>query len=148
MTKILLAFFMLSLSSLIFAKNSSTVVSTTDSLSVFVEYRHGSVHVHYPLPCSYGVTSTLSSPEGAPTSWRVEVTPKDLGNDLVSVLTVVRENDEEISRFEVINKIGEKAKITSTGPEEDKMELTVHPKHEYTVRIPKVDRKLNLGEGS
>jgi len=105
----------------------SVAAIAADDLSVFIDYRHGSVHVQYPLPCSYGTTSTLTSPEEAVVPWKVEVTPKNLGNGLVSVTTLVRENGEEISRSEVINKMGEAAKITSSGPDGDKVELTVRP---------------------
>lgn len=107
---------------------ASVTAFAADDLSVFIDYRHGSVHVHYPLPCSYGSTSTLTSLADAVVPWRVEVTPKNLGHGLIAVTTVVRENGEEVSRSEIINKMGEKAIITSTDSEGDKIELTVHPK--------------------
>ena len=96
-----------------------------DKVSVFVEYRHGPVHVHFSLPCTYSSLCTLTSLEGSAIPWLVEVTPVNQGNGIISVTTAVTENSVEVSRANVLNKLGEEAKIVSTGPDGEPSELTI-----------------------
>ena len=109
------------------ACSSTASVAKDNDLKVFVEYKHGPVHVHYALPCDYNGTSSLSSLKDSETSWRVEVTPTYTKNDIVSVRTVIKENGEIVSVSTVINKLGEDAKIVSTKEDGDHSELIIRP---------------------
>lgn len=107
------------------AWSSTAAVAKDNDLKVFVEYKHGPVHVHYALPCDYNATSSLASPKDSDKSWRVEITPTYTTNDIVSVRAVIKENDEVVSTSTVINKLGEDAKIVSASEDGAPYELTI-----------------------
>ena len=121
---------------------TSITALANDKVSVFVEYRHAAVHVHYSLPCAYKSTCTLTSLEGADVPWRVEVTPNKLENGIVAVTAVVQENSQEVSRSNVLNKLGEESKIVSKGLDGESSELTIRP-YLMSMRVPYIKYRLS-----
>ena len=106
---------------------AASIAVADEKVSVYVEYRHGPVHVHYPLPCAYASTCSLTSLDDVEIPWKVEVTPAKSKNGIVSVTTVVRENSQEVSRSNILTKLGEEAKIVSSAADGTQTELTIRP---------------------
>ena len=114
------------------AWSSTAAIGKDNDLKVYVDYKHGPVHVHYALPCDYNATSSLSSLKDSDTSWRVEVTPSEVTpqyakNEVFSFRVVIKENEEIVTVATLINKLGESAKIVSTSADGEPYELTVRP---------------------
>lgn len=105
----------------------SRSATAAEEVSVYVEYRHGPIHVHYTLPCADKTTCTLTSSAGADNSWHIEVTPTRVENGLVAVTTVIKEDHVEATRFKVLNRLGESAKMASVAIDGSPMELTIKP---------------------
>ncbi len=95
-------------------------------LVIGVDFVHGSLHVHYDLPCRLNQISTLSSLPGEPSSWHVAVEPRDEGNGVLRIHTVVKERGETVVEATTLLPAGETAAITSEN-DGDKATLTLAP---------------------
>ena len=110
-----------------FVALTSNFATANENLYLLIEYRHDSLHVRYALPCSFDAACSLRSLENADFPWHIEVTPKKLTNGIVSLKTVVLENSLEVSRSEILNKIGESATISAANQKGSLVELSVKP---------------------
>ena len=104
----------------------ATPSSPDDLISLFIEYRHNSVHVNETLNCTYEKMCFLNSQPGKKPTWRIELVPHRRPNGLASVSQKAFENGklEQKSTFQ-LRVGGDSASILVEKSESDRHEVTV-----------------------
>lgn len=112
------------------ALNTVTLLAGPNSpdelVSIFVEYRHNSVHVNETLNCTYEKTCFLASQPGMKPTWRIELVPHRRPNGFATVSEKAFENGrhEQKATFQ-LRVGGDSSTILVEKSESDRHEVTL-----------------------